>query len=92
MPYYKLDLKNRLKAKGRGEGGNLEPLAFSQLNSNYLKWRLYFPSFVQILVTTQVVRFRPACPDYIGTGRVHSSGVQLGAMNDCPYQDSLTGS
>jgi len=46
---YKLELKNRLKAKGSEEGGNLEPLAFCQLNPNYLKWRLYFPSFVQIL-------------------------------------------
>jgi len=66
---YKLDLKNRLKAKGRGERGNLEPLAFCHLNSNYLKWRLYFPSFVQILVTAQVVRFK-----------VHSFPMKSGLM------------
>jgi hypothetical protein len=46
---YKLELKNRLKAKGREEGGNLDPLASCQLNLNYLKWRLCFPSFVQIV-------------------------------------------
>jgi len=36
------------------------------------------------IVTTQVVSFKPARPDYIGTGGVHSSGVQLGVMNHCP--------
>jgi len=56
---YKLDLKNRLKAKGGEEGGNLKPLAFCHLNLNYLKWRLYFSSFVQMLVPGCQVQ---ACP------------------------------
>jgi len=35
---------------------------------------------IKKLVTTQVVRFK-----------VHRSGVQLGAINHCPCQDSSTG-
>jgi len=53
---YELELTNRLKAKGREEGGNLKPLAFCQLNLNYLKWRLYFSSFVQIVKLSASIR------------------------------------